>query len=80
MFDFTRRAESGRKAAVINGGRTEYHSLSDYSRSDLAVRYKINERFTGYLKIKDLYDEGKKIRYDVSEEGRVTLGGIEFHF
>ena len=81
MFDFTRRAESGRKAfAAVNGGPFELHSLSDYSRSDLAVRYRFNERFTGYIKVKDLYDEAKKIRYDVAEEGRVTLGGLEFHF
>ena len=81
MLDFTRRAESGRKAFVgINGGPAGLIGLSDYSRSDLAVKYKLNDRFTAYCKIKDLYDEGKKIRYDVSEEGRVTLGGIEIHF
>ena len=81
MFDFTRRAESGRKAyAAVNGEPYGLHSLSDYTRSDLAVRYKFNERFTGYIKVKDLYDEAKKVRKDVEEEGRVTLGGLEFHF
>ena len=81
MLDFTRRAESGRKAYVgNNGGPVGLVGVSDYSRSDLAVKYKLNDRFTAYCKIKDLYDEGKKIRHDVSEEGRVTLGGIEIHF
>lgn len=81
MLDFTRRAESGRKAYVgMNGGPVGLVGISDYSRSDLAVKYKLNDRFTGYVKIKDLYDEGKKIRNDVSEEGRITLGGIEMHF
>ena len=81
MLDFTRRAESGRKAYVgNNGGPLGMVNLSDYSRSDLAVKYKLNDRFTGYVKIKDLYDERKKIRHDVSEEGRVTLGGLEMHF
>jgi hypothetical protein len=81
MLDFTRRAESGRKAYVgTNGGPLGLVGISDYTRSDLAVKYKINDRFSAYCKIKDLYDEAKKIRHDVSEEGRVTLGGIEMHF
>ena len=81
MLDFTRRAESGRKAYVgINGAPPNLVNVSDYNRSDLAVKYKINDRFTGYVKIKDLYDEGKRIRHNVAEEGRVTLGGLEIHF
>ena len=64
MLDFTRRAESGRKAYVgINGGPMRLVGLSDYSRSDLAVKYKLNDRFSAYCKIKDLYDEGKKITW-----------------
>ena len=62
------------------GGNIAYLDASDYSRSDLAVRYKINDKFTGYLKIRDLYDEAKKIRKDVSEEGRLTMAGVEMHF
>lgn len=76
MIDFTRRAEFDRKAHTP----TATFDADDYSRSDLAVRYKLNDRFSTYLKIKDLYDEASKIRYDVSEEGRVTLAGIEAHF
>ena len=32
------------------------------------------------IKIKDLYDEEKTLRYDVPEPGRRILGGIEAHF
>lgn len=76
MIDFTRRAEFERTA------RTPVASFGaeDYSRSDLAVRYKINDRFSTYLKIKDLYDEANELRYNVPEEGRVTLAGLEAHF
>jgi hypothetical protein len=76
MVDFTRRAEFDRTAHTP----TASFSADDYTRSDLAVRYKVNNRFSAYLKIKDLYDEAKEIRYDVPEEGRVTLAGIEAHF
>lgn len=76
MIDFTRRAEFDRKAHTP----TATFSADDYSRSDLAVRYRLNDKFSTYLKIKDLYDEASKIRYDVSEEGRVTLAGLEAHF
>ncbi|MDD2999722.1 MAG: TonB-dependent receptor, partial [Candidatus Riflebacteria bacterium] len=76
MIDFSRRAEFDRTAHT----RTASFDADDYSRSDLAVRYRLNNRFSTYLKIKDLYDEAKKIRYDVSEEGRVSLAGIEAHF
>ncbi|MBU1107183.1 MAG: TonB-dependent receptor [Candidatus Riflebacteria bacterium] len=76
MIDFTRRAEFDREAHTPNAT----YGADDYSRSDLAVRYKLNDRFSTYLKIKDLYDEAKKIRYDVPEEGRVTLAGLEAHF
>ena len=76
MIDFTRRAEFDREAHTP----TATFGVDDYSRSDLAVRYKLNDRFSTYLKIKDLYDEAKQIRYDVSEEGRVTLAGLEAHF
>ncbi len=76
MIDFTRRAEFDRTAhtPVASFG------AEDYSRSDLAVRYKINDRFSTYLKIKDLYDEASELRYNVPEEGRVTLAGLEAHF
>lgn len=81
MIDFTRRAEYDRKAyAGVNGGPIAEKDASDYSRSDIAIRYKLDDRFTTYVKIKDLYDEGDKIRHDVSEEGRVTLAGLEMHF
>ena len=76
MVDFTRRAEFDRLAHTP----TATFSADDYSRSDLAVRYKLSERFSTYLKIKDLYDEASQIRYDVPEEGRVTLAGLEAHF
>ena len=76
MIDFTRRAEFDRTARTANAS----FGAEDYSRSDLAVRYKINERFSTYLKIKDLYDEASEIRYNVPEEGRVSLAGLEAHF
>lgn len=76
MIDFTRRAEFERTARTA----TAAFGAEDYSRSDLAVRYKLNDRFSTYLKIKDLYDEAKEIRYNVPEEGRVTLAGLEAHF
>ncbi len=76
MLDFTRRAEFDRKAHTP----TASFDADDYSRSDLAVRYKLNDRFSTYLKIRDLYDEASKVRYDVPEEGRVTLAGLEAHF
>ncbi len=76
MVDFSRRAEFDREAHTNTG----VFSADDYSRSDLAVRYRLNDRFSTYLKIRDLYDEAKSLRYDVPEEGRVTLGGIEAHF
>ena len=76
MVDFSRRAEFDR-SAVTNLGT---FGADDYSRSDLAVRYRLNDRFSTYLKIKDLYDEAKSLRYDVPEEGRVSLAGVEAHF
>ena len=76
MVDFSRRAEFDR-SAVTNLGT---FGADDYSRSDLAVRYRLSDRFSTYLKIKDLYDEAKSLRYDVPEEGRVSLAGIEAHF
>ncbi|GAB4276353.1 MAG: hypothetical protein Kow0029_18230 [Candidatus Rifleibacteriota bacterium] len=76
MIDFTRRAEFNRTAHTT----TASFGADDYSRADLAVRYKMNQRFSAYLKIKDLYDEASEIRYNVPEEGRVTLAGIEAHF
>ncbi len=76
MLDFSRRAEFDRTAHTP----TASFDAKDYSRSDLVVRYKINNRFSTYLKIKDLYDEAKQIRHNVSEEGRVSLAGIEAHF
>ncbi len=76
MVDFSRRAEFDRSAHTGAG----VFSADDYSRSDLAVRYRLNNRFSTYLKIKDLYDEAKSLRYDVPEEGRVSLAGVEAHF
>lgn len=76
MVDFSRRAEFDRTAHTPAGS----FDAADYSRSDLALRYRLNDRFSTYLKIKDLYDEAKSIRYDVPEEGRVSLAGVEAHF
>ncbi|HNX77763.1 MAG TPA: TonB-dependent receptor [Candidatus Rifleibacterium sp.] len=76
MVDFSRRAEFDRTAHTNTG----VYGADDYSRSDLAVRYRLNDRFSTYLKIKDLYDEAKSLRYDVPEEGRVSLAGVEAHF
>jgi hypothetical protein len=76
MIDFSRRAEFDRSAHTNTG----IFDADDYSRSDLAVRYRLNDRFSTYLKIKDLYDEAQSLRYDVPEEGRVSLAGIEAHF
>jgi hypothetical protein len=76
MVDFSRRAEFDRSANTVGAS----FAADDYSRSDLAVRYKLNDRFSTYLKIKDIYDEAKQIRYNVPEEGRVSVAGIEAHF
>ncbi len=76
MVDFSRRAEFDRAAHTPAAS----FGADDYSRSDLALRYKLNDRFSTYLKVKDLYDEAKQIRYNVPEEGRVSLAGIEAHF
>eukprot|EP01156_Anaeramoeba_ignava_P022472 Anaeramoba_ignava/c20692_g1_i2.p1 GENE.c20692_g1_i2~~c20692_g1_i2.p1 ORF type:complete len:538 (-),score=64.95 c20692_g1_i2:2257-3870(-) len=76
MMDFSRRAEFDRTAYST----TTSVGAEDYSRSDLVVRYKINKTYNAYLKIKDLYDEAKQLRYDVPEEGRLSVAGIEAHF
>lgn len=76
MIDFTRRAEFDR---VAHTPLTSFDA-QDYSRSDLAARYKLNNRFSVYLKIKDIYDEAKMLRHEVAEEGRVSLAGLEAHF
>ena len=76
MMDFSRRAEFDRTAHST----TASMGAEDYSRSDLIVRYKINKTYNAYLKIKDLYDEAKQLRYDVPEEGRLSVAGIEAHF
>ena len=55
-----------------NSGKIEVVIVDDHS-TGITYGGKNNK---GYY----LYDEGKKIRHDVSEEGRVTLGGIEIHF
>lgn len=74
--EFSRQAMMDRiayiPAASVDAG--------DYSRSDLTLKYKVSERYHAYVKIKDLYDEAKSIRYTVPEEGRVSLAGIEAHF
>jgi len=69
---FSRKALFDRTAYVPKAVDAE-----DYSRSDLTVKYSINKNFKAYLKIKDLYDEAKKLRYNVQEEGRISLAGVE---
>jgi hypothetical protein len=76
MVDFTRRAEFDRTAYTP----TNSFGADDYSRSDLLVRYKLNKTYNAYLKVKDLYDEAKDLRYNVPEEGRLTVAGVEAHF
>ncbi|MBP7633134.1 hypothetical protein KBA41_03110 [Candidatus Ozemobacteraceae bacterium] len=74
--EFSRQAMMDRiayvPAASVDAG--------DYSRSDLTLKYKFSPRYHAYVKIKDLYDEAKSIRYAVPEEGRISLAGIEAHF
>lgn len=74
--EFSRQAMTDRIAYVP----TATVDAGDYSRSDLTLKYKITDRYHAYVKIKDLYDEAKSIRYAVPEEGRVSLAGIEAHF
>jgi hypothetical protein len=74
--DYTRSAFFDRvayaPAVQVNPG--------DYSRADMTVRYNFKKGFRAYLKVKDLYDDGKSIRFDVPEEGRVSTAGIEADF
>ncbi len=74
--DFTRHAASDRIAYIpavqVDPG--------DYSRADLVFRYDFKKHLKAYVKIRDLYDEAKSLRYDVPEEGRVTLAGLEATF
>ncbi|RCK80470.1 MAG: hypothetical protein OZSIB_3216 [Candidatus Ozemobacter sibiricus] len=74
--DFTRHAAADRiayiPAVAVDAG--------DYSRADLVFRYDFKKHLKAYIKIRDLYDEAKSLRYDVPEEGRVTLAGLEANF
>ena len=79
-INFSRRVEYDRRARIYIGALPTIQSASDYSRSDIAFKYKANETYTAYIKIRDLYDEAKKLRFDVEEEGRVFIGGLEAHF
>jgi outer membrane cobalamin receptor len=79
-IDFSRHVEYDRRAQIYVGAIPTIQSVNDYSRSDIAFKYRANDIYTGYVKIYDLYDEAKRLRYDVLEEGRVFLAGIEAHF
>lgn len=52
----------------------------DYSRADLSCRYSFQKNLKGYVHVKDLYDEAKRERNNVLEEGRITRAGVEFDF
>lgn len=83
MLDFSRRAEYDRSTRIRNdfaGALPFSVDAEDYSRSDLVIKYKFNDQYGAYVKVKDLYDEAKELRYNVQEEGRVTLAGLEAHF
>lgn len=76
MIDFTRRAEFSRVAHTpVNS-----FDADDYARSDIVAKYKFNDRYRAYLKIEDLYDKRRELRYDVPEQGRVSILGVEAHF
>ncbi len=79
-IDFSRKTEYDRRARIYQGAVPHMFDVKDYSRSDVALKYIVNETYSAYLKIKDLYDEEKTLRYDVPEQGRTILGGIEAHF
>ncbi|NLI78194.1 MAG: TonB-dependent receptor [Candidatus Riflebacteria bacterium] len=74
--DFTRHAASDR-VAYIPTARVD---PGDYSRSDLVFRYDFKAHLRAYLKVRDLYDEAQSLRFNVPEEGRVTLAGLEANF
>ncbi|MBF0544939.1 MAG: TonB-dependent receptor [Candidatus Riflebacteria bacterium] len=52
----------------------------DYSRSDISCKYHFNTNLTMYLSIQDLYNESKSLRYNVPEEGRLSLAGLDMNF
>jgi hypothetical protein len=74
--DYTRKAYFDRVAYVpavqVNPG--------DYSRADLFFKYHFKKDIRAFLKVKDLYDDAKSLRYDVPEEGRVSIVGLEADF
>ncbi len=74
--DYTRKAMFDRKAFIpvteVNPG--------DYSRADLIFKYNFKKNMRAFLKVKDLYDDAQKLRYDVPEEGRISLAGLEADF
>lgn len=56
------------------------YKVDDYSRTDLILQYKFNDNLQSFIKVKDLYDEAKKLRLNVDERGRVTIMGIQLSF
>jgi len=75
-LDFARHASYDRSAYIP----ATQVDAGDYSRSDLVFRYNFSTTFKAFIKVRDLYDEAKHLRYNVPEEGRVSLAGIEASF
>ncbi len=75
-FNINRKAEYDRVAYVP----TNRVGLEDYSRTDLECRYQFDKHFSAFVRVQDLYDEAQELRYNVPEEGRFSLFGIESQF
>ncbi|HNV69989.1 MAG TPA: TonB-dependent receptor [Candidatus Ozemobacteraceae bacterium] len=75
-FNINRKSESDRVAytPVTKVG------LEDYSRTDLECKYQFDKHFSAFVRVNDLYDEAQEKRYNVPEEGRVSLLGVEAQF
>jgi len=76
LVKISRRTMADRVAYVP----TAKVDLPNYSRADLELAWRFRDRLKASIKVKDLYDEGKDLRYDVPEEGRVTMAGLEAEF
>lgn len=74
--DYTRKAYFDRVAYIP---ATKVDS-GDYSRADLFFKYHFKKDMRAFLKVKDLYDDAKSLRYNVPEEGRVSIVGLEADF
>ncbi|MBF0406336.1 MAG: hypothetical protein HQM10_03200 [Candidatus Riflebacteria bacterium] len=74
-LQFVRNAKYDLKTYYLTGNENW-----DFSRADITARYQFNPNLSGYINILDLYDEAKNLRFDVPEEGRLSMVGLEMDF